>query len=185
MKKVIGLLFLFALLCTACTQTAEPSLDEIFAAKNLDEQAVAQLKDSRTEELLDYLMTCFLNGELEHCQFADSSAAARKYSVWYSMLQGDMMPLVTETPQEYWDEWCTLAHRSYNSADQCPPEMPVLKRYLMLLEARKTELDTLFEELAAAGESTCEELEQIKTTRLDEILMYLMREFDGGALEDC
>lgn len=191
MKYFSVLLLVLVVLFVACTpeepQSTDPDVlfDALAQSGEKTNDELARLKSEQPEELLDYLMTCFLNGELQQCHYNDSSAAALKFSVWSSMLEGDEMPLETQTPLEYWDEWCALAHRSYASADQCPPEMPALRRYLMLVETRTAELDALFEDLAAAGETTSEQLTEIKQTRLDELLVYLMTEFEHGALEGC
>lgn len=190
MKRILVLVCLVLLVCTACSNTEPGSedLDVLFeelAQSSDTESAVLQTwKEERPDELLDYLMTCFLNGELE----TQTETSKLKFRVWRSMLGGEEIALETETMQEYWDAWCELAQRSC-IGDGCRQQgRRVTHRYLGLLAGEPvlegTYLDHLFIDVAETGTRE-DELERLLETRHDDVVVYLMCCFLNGSLEGC
>lgn len=169
------------------------NMDELFEdlaqSGERTNDALEQLKQEKPEELLDYLMNCFLNDELENCKYNDGSAAYSKFTVWSAMLGGEEMPLETETPLQYWQEWCALAERTCDGGTCDAQEHPVTHRYLQLRKDGKivdaAYLDSLFADLAKSGERTNAELEIVEQEHLDLLLDYLMQNFMAGSLEGC
>lgn len=190
MCKLIALIMAFSMVFSGCKnnkpeQKASADLDQIFA--NLassgmrTNDTLETIKEEQPQVLLDYLMTCFLSGELALCQWNDGSEAYLKFAAWDSMLAGESMPLETQTPLEYWMQWRDLAERSC-SGEGCRQQWHVAShRYLALIKG----MDDLFADLASSGEKTNEELERLLREEPDLLLSYLMERFMEGALETC
>lgn len=185
----------------------EEELDSFFDAianeEPGSETVLDELKTGRKDQLLSYLMTSFMNGELETASFQDKSAAMTKWRVWEQMLEGEMIALETETPQEYWEEWCDLALRVYKANGFAFFEeegYPVSELYIALwlehnggkqnaetdpLPDTEEELDQLFEGLAASGQRTNAVLDRLKREKREWLVDYLMMTFLNGRLEGC
>lgn len=185
----------------------EAELDAFFEAlANEEPGSEAVLNELKTEykdQLLSYLMTSFMNGELETVSFRDKSAAMIKWRVWEQMLEGEMIALETETPQEYWEEWCDLALRIYKANGIAFFEekgYPVSELYIALwlehnggeqiaeaepLPDTEEELDQLFAELAASRQRTNAVLDRLKQEKQEWLVDYLMLTFLNGGLEGC
>lgn len=166
------------------TQELDGLFEEMAASEQTTNDRLQQLVEEEKELLLRYLMTDFITGNLEGCMYRDGSAEYLKFHVWDSLLGGETMPLETETPQEYWLQWCDLAERAHGAEDT-----PVSSLYVELMERAlplsEEELDTLFEELAQSGQRTNETLQLLKAREPDRLFDYLVLEFLDGELNGC
>lgn len=138
--------------------------------------------------LLDYLVTDFMAGGLDNCQWNDGSAAWLRFHTWYSMLGGELIPSETETPLLYWQEWTGHARSVFNlNGWEFMADRPVSRQYLELRygDVSKETLDDMYRKLAAAGKTTNETLELLKDEVPCVLLDYLMTDFMAGALEGC
>jgi len=167
---------------------AYDGLDRLFGEMSVDKfmenEALQQIAAEDPETLLTYLMTDFIAGHLEGCMHRDGSVEYLKFRVWSSMLGGETMPLETETPQEYWVEWCKLAERS-GGGESAPISTLYLELLARKLPDTEEELDTLFEELAQSGQRTSETLQLLKAREPDRLFDYLVLEFLDGELNGC
>lgn len=199
-KRTVLVLLLILLLCfSACGKglatdpqtkqtTTTDQLNELFwdleASGEQTNETLERLKEEEKELLLRYLMTDFIAGNLEGCSHRDGSAEYLKFSAWDSLLEGETMPLETETPQEYWLQWCELAERAYGTE-----HTPVSTMYVELMERAlplsEEELDALFQELAQMGHRTNETLQLVKAREPERLFDYLVMEFLDGELNGC
>lgn len=157
---------------------------DLAASGERTNETLERMKEENREFLLRYLMTDFIAGKLEGCTYQDGSAEYLKFCTWDSLLEGETMPLETETPQEYWLQWCELSERTCGTED-----MPVSSLYMELLERplplSAEELDALFEELAQSGQRTNETLQLVKAREPEHLFDYLVMEFLDGELVGC
>lgn len=157
---------------------------DMAASGEQSSETLERLKEEEKERLLQYLMTDFIAGNLEGCSYRDGSAEYLKFSAWDSLLAGETMPLETETPQEYWLQWCELAERTCGTED-----MPVSALYVELMERAlplsEEELDALFEELSQSSQRTNETLQLVKAREPERLFDYLVMEFLDGELDGC
>lgn len=170
---------------------------ERYLDAKFEELAVAGLSTNETldylrihepEFLLNYLMRNFMDGGLEDCQWNDGSAAWLRFQMWYSMLEGDLIPSETETPLQYWQEWTGHARNIFNrNGWEFMADRPVSRQYLELRygDVSKETLDDMYRKLAAAGKTTNETLELLKNEVPYVLLDYLMADFMEGGLEGC
>lgn len=97
----------------------DAELDALFkelASEGLQtNDSLERLKAEQPEFLVEYLMKQFRNGSLLGCSSGDGSVGTLQYSVWYQMLEGEMIPLEPESLQNYWDEWTGLADSLYEA----------------------------------------------------------------------
>ncbi len=147
-------------------------------------ETLQKITAENRETLLSYLMTDFIAGNLEGCTYRDGSPEYLKFYVWDNLLEGETIPLETETPQEYWLVWSEMAEHSAGGENY-----PVSTLYMELLQRRlpstEEELDALFEELAHNGQRTNETLQLLKAREPDLLFSYLVKEFLDGELQDC
>lgn len=162
--------------------------EELAAAGMTTNEKLDYYCDQTPELVLDYLMTDFMAGGLEGCQWNDGSAALLRFHTWYSMLEGELIPSETETPLLYWQEWTGHARNVFNlNGWEFMTDRPVSRQYLELRygDVSKEALDDMYRKLAATGKTTNETLELLKDEVPYVLLDYLMSDFMAGGLERC
>lgn len=162
--------------------------EELAAAGMTTNEKLDYICDRSPESVLGYLMRSFMAGGLEDCQWNDGSAAWLRFHIWYSMLEGELIPSETETPLQYWQEWTDHTRRLLSlNGRKFMEDRPVANRYLLLRygDVSKETLDDMYRKLAATGKTTNETLELLKDEVPYVLLDYLMTDFMEGGLEGC
>lgn len=119
-------------------ETDAEMLDNMYeniASGESDGALLEKIKLEESDVVLEYLMTRFLGGALEGCQFNDGSTASLQYAAWAEMLGGEIISLETENPQSYWESWCEHIERLYEANGYeffVEQDYPVSAKYIEL-----------------------------------------------------